>query len=104
MAAPQNTSSTKPDKYFADQFDDEEVLFVFRKHPVVMRKGLIIAMAMWLVGPVYTLALTYLRPDEPHRHGDDETLAHDNRVFPEYEQYFFVIELVGEVFVGVWWN
>jgi hypothetical protein len=26
-------------KYFADQFEDEEVLFVFRKHPIVMRKG-----------------------------------------------------------------
>ncbi len=50
-------------KYFADQFDDEEVLYVFRKHPVVMRKGLIIGMAAWLVGPVYTLALTYLQPD-----------------------------------------
>lgn len=50
-------------KYFSDQFDDEEVLYVFRKHPIVMRKGLIIGMVAWLVGPVYTLALTYLRPD-----------------------------------------
>ncbi len=50
-------------KYFADQFDDEEVLYVFRKHPIVMRKGLIIGMVAWLVGPVYTLALTYLQPD-----------------------------------------
>lgn len=38
----------KPEKYFADQFDDEEVLFVFHKHPVVMRKGLIFG----LFGPV----------------------------------------------------
>lgn len=30
-----------PHKYFEDQLDDEEVLYVFRKHPVVMRKGLI---------------------------------------------------------------
>ena len=51
------------DKYFEDQFDDEEVLFVFRKHPIVMRKGLIIGLSAWLIGPVYTLALTYLRPD-----------------------------------------
>lgn len=50
-------------KYFEDQFDDEEVLFVFRKHPIVMRKGLIVGMVAWLVGPVYTLGLTYLRPD-----------------------------------------
>lgn len=38
------------DKYFDDQFDDEEVLFVFRKHPVVMRKGLILAMFGPLIG------------------------------------------------------
>lgn len=37
-------------KYFADQFDDEEVLFVFHKHPVVMRKGLVLAMMGPLVG------------------------------------------------------
>lgn len=55
--------SGKPHKYFADQFDDEEVLYVFRKHPIVMRKGLIIGMVAWLVGPVYTLGLTYLRPN-----------------------------------------
>lgn len=38
------------DKYFEDQFDDEEVLYVFRKHPVVMRKGLIFAMIAPLLG------------------------------------------------------
>jgi hypothetical protein len=40
------------DKYFDDQFDDEEVLFVFRKHPVVMRKGLIIGMLCLLLGVI----------------------------------------------------
>jgi hypothetical protein len=39
-----------PDKYFDDQFDDEEVLFVFRKHPVVMRKGLVFGMVGPLLG------------------------------------------------------
>ncbi len=37
-------------KYFEDQLDDEEVLFVFRKHPVVMRKGLVISMLALLLG------------------------------------------------------
>lgn len=37
-------------KHFEDQFDDEEVLFVFRKHPVVMRKGLIYGMLGILAG------------------------------------------------------
>jgi hypothetical protein len=40
------------DKYFADQFDDEEVLFVFRKHPIVMRRGLIYGLLAVLFGTV----------------------------------------------------
>ncbi|MET0779685.1 MAG: PH domain-containing protein [Candidatus Saccharimonadales bacterium] len=43
------------EKYFEDQFDDEEVLFVFRKHPVVMRKGLIFGMLAILLGTVPAL-------------------------------------------------
>ncbi|HEY5668120.1 MAG TPA: PH domain-containing protein [Candidatus Saccharimonadales bacterium] len=42
-------------KYFADQFEDEEVLYVFRKHPIVMRKGLIIGMLAILFGTVPAL-------------------------------------------------
>jgi hypothetical protein len=42
-------------KYFADQFEDEEVLFVFRKHPVVMRRGLIIGMLAILLGTIPAL-------------------------------------------------
>lgn len=55
----------KPHKYFEDQFDDEEVLHVFRKHPIVMRKGLIVGLSMWLVGPLAVLILTYLKPNNP---------------------------------------
>jgi len=44
-----------PEKYFEDQFDDEEVLLVFRKHPVVMRRGLIFAMLVLLLGSVPSL-------------------------------------------------
>lgn len=46
---------TTPAKYFDDQLDDEEVLFVFRKHPIVMRKGLIISMVALLLGTVPSL-------------------------------------------------
>ena len=42
-------------KYFEDQFDDEEVLFVFRKHPMVMRKGLILGMLCILLGVIPSL-------------------------------------------------
>lgn len=45
----------KPDKYFDDQFDDEEVLYVFRKHPIVMRKGLIFGMLAILLGTLPAL-------------------------------------------------
>jgi hypothetical protein len=54
-----------PLKYFDDQFDDEEVLYVFRKHPIVMRKGLVYGMGAWLVGPVYTTVMTYVKPNDP---------------------------------------
>lgn len=47
------------DKLFADQLDDEEVLFVFRKHPLVMRKGLIIGMLCILGGTLPAL----IKPD-----------------------------------------
>ncbi len=42
-------------KHFADQFEDEDVLFVFRKHPVVMRKGLILSMLGILAGTIPAL-------------------------------------------------
>jgi hypothetical protein len=52
-------------KYFPDQFDDEEVLYVFRKHPIVMRRGLIWGSLGLLVGPLYTLILTYTHSANP---------------------------------------
>jgi hypothetical protein len=49
-------------RHFKEQFDDEEVQLVFRKHPVVMRKGLILSSFALLLGvlpalvkPVYTV-------------------------------------------------
>ena len=48
-----------PTKYFADQFDDEEVRFVFRHHPIVMRKGLVLAM----FGPLLGIIPAAVRPE-----------------------------------------
>jgi hypothetical protein len=45
-------------KYFADQFDDETVLYVFRKHPVVMRYGLVFGM----LGPLLGVIPTAIKP------------------------------------------
>jgi hypothetical protein len=44
-------------KYFEDQFDDEEVLYVFRHHPVVMRVGLVLGMLGPLAGVLPSLFL-----------------------------------------------
>ncbi len=49
----------KPHKYFEDQFDDEEVLFVFHKHPIVMRKGLVFGM----MGPLLGVIPAALKPE-----------------------------------------
>lgn len=49
----------KPQKYFDDQFDDEEVLFVFRRHPVVMRRGLVFG----LLGPLIGVLPTAVDPN-----------------------------------------
>lgn len=80
--AEQKDTPDKPHKYFDDQFDDEEVLFVFRKHPIVMRKGLIFGMSAWLIGPVYSLILTYTRPETPP------------------SMNFFFLSLIGSVVIG----
>jgi hypothetical protein len=42
-------------KYFKEQFDDEAVRLVFRKHPVVMRRGLILLMFSILLGSLVGL-------------------------------------------------
>jgi hypothetical protein len=49
-----NLAPQKP-KYFKEQFEDEDVLLVFRKHPVVMRKGLVFGMVGILVGVIPAL-------------------------------------------------
>ncbi len=53
------------DKYFADQMENEEVLLVFRKHPVVMRKGLIFSSLALLLPVLYTGGITYVKKDNP---------------------------------------
>jgi uncharacterized membrane protein YesL len=55
----------KKRKHFKEQFEEEETLLVFRKHPIVMRKGLIFASFAMLVGPLYTLILTYVDKNNP---------------------------------------
>lgn len=52
-------STQKHEKYFEDQFDDEEVLYVFHKHPIVMRKGLVIG----TLGPLIGILPAAIKPE-----------------------------------------
>ncbi|MEK7059203.1 MAG: PH domain-containing protein [Patescibacteria group bacterium] len=55
----ETTAKQTPHKYFEDQFDDEEVLYVFRRHPIVMRKGLVLGM----LGPLLGVIPAAIKPD-----------------------------------------
>jgi hypothetical protein len=53
MSAKAETDQLKPkvkNRHFKEQFEDEETLLVFKKHPIVMRKGLIFFMLAILAG------------------------------------------------------
>lgn len=52
-------NQTNTVKYFSDQMDDEEVLYVFKRHPVVMRKGIILAS----LGPLIGVLPATIRPE-----------------------------------------
>lgn len=52
-------------KHFKEQFEDEEAMLVFRKHPIIMRKGLILASLGLLVGPIITIILTTFDKNNP---------------------------------------
>ncbi len=60
----QKTSAPRQ-KYFDNQLDDEDVLFVFRKHPVVMRRGLILGMLAILLGTVPA----FIKPEFSYLYG-----------------------------------
>jgi Bacterial PH domain len=51
MANEAEKQETNP-KYFADQLDDEDVLYVFHKHPIVMRRGLVLGILGPLIGVI----------------------------------------------------
>jgi hypothetical protein len=59
------STSTKENKQFKGQYDNEEVLYVFRKHPVVMRKGLILFMIAILLGTIPS----FIKPEFSYLYG-----------------------------------
>lgn len=52
-------------KEFEDQLEGEETLFVFRKHPIVMRKGLILGLLALVLGVIPSL----IRPEYSYLYG-----------------------------------
>lgn len=52
-------AQTQSVKYFEDQLDDEEVLYVFHKHPIVMRRGII----LFSIGPLVGVLPAAIWPD-----------------------------------------
>jgi hypothetical protein len=52
-------------KQFEDQLEGEEMLFVFRKHPIVMRKGLILSLLALVLGVIPSL----IRPEYSYLYG-----------------------------------
>jgi signal transduction histidine kinase len=58
----------KTQKYFEDQMDDEEVLYVFRRHPIVIRKGIILWSFAMLAGPLYTVLLSFIYANNPDKY------------------------------------
>lgn len=47
-------------KDFPDQFEDEELIYTFRKHPIVMRKGLIFSSLALLLPVLIIFGLTFV--------------------------------------------
>lgn len=65
--AKNNADTEEYVRYFKEQFDDEEVLLVFHKHPIVMRKGLIFASIGLLLPMLYVLLLTFIHSNNPEK-------------------------------------
>lgn len=65
MAKIEADTDQGPVRYFKEQFEDEEVVLVFKKHPVVMRKGLIFAAVGMLIPMLYIFVAEALFNNPP---------------------------------------
>lgn len=89
--AQQETVQTKP-KHFKDQFEDEEVLLVFKKHPIVMRRGLILAMIGILLGTIPAL----IKPEYTYFFGGlaGGFLLAIIIIFPSWVRWYFSVYIM----------
>ena len=63
----EDTGDDMPIRYFKEQFDDEDVLLVFRKHPVVMRRGLVFACVGLLIPMLIVVGMNFVYANNPER-------------------------------------
>ncbi len=79
-------------KHFTDQLEDEEVLFVFRKHPIIMRKGLILGLLALLAGTIPS----FIKPEYSYLFGGLAVgLAVGLLLFiPSYISWYFTVYVV----------
>jgi uncharacterized membrane protein YdbT with pleckstrin-like domain len=79
-------------KQFRGQYDDEEVLYAFRKHPVVMRKGLILFMLAILLGTVPS----FIKPELSYFYGGIAAgfLLGFLLAFPSWVYWYFSVYIV----------
>ncbi len=77
---------------FKGQYDDEEVLLVFRKHPVVMRRGLIYFMLAILLGTVPS----FIKPELSYFYGGIGAgfLLGFIVAFPHWVYWYFSVYIV----------
>lgn len=92
MLMPKAESGSKEKKLFKGQYDDEEVLMVFRKHPVVMRKGLILFMVAILLGTIPS----FIKPEFSYLYGGLAIgfLLGLILIFPSWVYWYFSVYIV----------
>ena len=79
-------------KHFPDQLEGEELLFVFRKHPIVMRKGLFLGLLALLLGTVPSL----IKPEYSYLFGGLAAGAVIGLILfvPSYISWYFSVYIV----------
>ena len=86
---PKTDAEKKEKKQFRGQYEDEEVLYVFRKHPVIMRKGLIFFMLAILLGTVPS----FIKPEFSYLYGGLAAgfLLGVVLIFPSWIYWYFTV-------------
>lgn len=79
-------------KQFKGQYDKEEVLYVFRKHPVVMRRGLIYFMLAILAGTIPS----FIKPEFSYLYGGLAAgfLLGLILMFPSWVYWYFSVYII----------